>query len=127
MSRLDGYLNRDTMEREDVASLMEDESENIKIYRFTELTTDDGFRQTNPVRDLRLFKIVKGRIDRADAVIHPKLGEVSRSVIYTFTATLYYKGLKIDDILEARGERYTVTAVSKIGKSFTEAEVEVQT
>lgn len=126
MSRLDGYLNKDTMEREDASALIEDDSQDIKIFRYSNLDESDGFRKQNPVRDLRLWKIIKGRIDRSASAIQPRDGDVVRSVVYTYVATLYYKGLQIDDVLEMNSRRYTVTSVSKVGNSFTEAEVEVQ-
>ena len=127
MSRLAAYINKDVMEREDVDMLMSDDSQNINIYRYPDAADGDGFRQTTPKRALALFKVVRGRIDRRDRIYQAQAGEVSKSVDALYIATIYFKDLRTDDILEMNNQKYTVKFVNKIGQSFTEAEVEVQT
>ncbi len=125
MSRLNAYINTDRMEREDVDVIMQDGCRDIYIYRYTDLSDDDGFRKQVPTRDLRLIKVVRGRIDRRDAIYKPTKTDSSTIVTTMYLATIYTKSLKTDDVLEYNGQRFTVRVVSKIGQGYTEAEVEI--
>ena len=126
MNRIAAYINKDTMEREDVAFLMADDSEDIKIYRYTQLSDNDGFRKQTPERTLRYIKVVKGRVDKRDRSSNPQYPTDGQVTAVLYIATLYYKDLQVDDVLVTNTLSYVVTAINKIGMSFTEAEVEVQ-
>lgn len=124
MSRLAAYINKDMMEREDVAALMSDDSMDIQLYRYSELTDEDGFRKQKPNRELRLVRVIKGRIDRRDRIYNvqtPNDGHVTDAL---YIATVYYKDIKVDDELVAPGyPAFRVEAINKIGQSFTEVEI----
>jgi len=126
MSRLAGYINKDVMEREDVAMMMSDDSQEIKLFRYTDLDDEDGFRQTSPERKPRYVRSIKGRIDRRDRIYQPQNGEVSKTTDAIYMATVYWKDLRVDDILMVPGQEFRVKFINKIGQSFTEAELEVQ-
>ena len=127
MSRLNAYINKDVMEREDVATMMADDSTDIKLLRYTDLSDNDGFREQSPKRKLRFLCTIKGRIDRRDRIYQRADSEAGSVVDALYIATVYYKDLRKDDVLQVGAQQYRVEAVNKVGQSFTEAEVVVST
>ena len=127
MSRTAAWINKDIMEREDVSSIIDDDAQDLKLYRFTELSSNDGFREQSPKQDYRYIRTVRGRIDRRDKVYQSQTGDVSKSVDTLYIATLHTKNIKIDDELFDGQLRYRVTVINKVGAGFTEAEVEIKT
>lgn len=127
MSRDRAWINTDQMEREDVAQLMMDEMVDIKLLRWAELGDDDGFRKQNTERRLNLVRVIKGRIDRRTQIFRGQDGEVSKSVDHLFIATVYFKDLRTNDVLEVNHQQYKVKFVNKVGQGFSEAEIEVET
>ena len=127
MSRLNAYINKDVMEREDVAMMMADDSTDIKLLRYTDLSDNDGFREQSPKRKLRFLRTIKGRIDRRDRIYQRADSEAGSVVDALYIATVYYKDLRKDDVLQVGAQQYRVEAVNKVGQSFTEAEVVVST
>lgn len=127
MSKLDAWDNTDDMEREDVASIIDDRNSTIKQYRNTVLGDSDGFEEQTPRQSVRFLRNLKGRIDRRDRVYNPNRTDVSRSVEHLFIATVYGRDVIIDDVLELDNQRYVVTWVNPIAQSFTEAECRVDT
>lgn len=127
MSRLNAYINKDVMEREDVAMMMSDDSTDIKLLRWTELDENDGFRESTIKRKLRFLRTIKGRIDRRDRIYQRQDSEAGSAVDALYIATVYYKDLRKGDVLQVGSQQYTIEAVNKVGQSFTEAEVIVST
>ena len=123
MSRLNAYINKDVMEREDVAMMMSDDSTDIKLLRYSDLSINDGFRAQSPKRKLRFQRTIKGRIDRRDRIYQRQSSEAGSPVDALYIATVYYKDLRKDDVLQVGAQQYVVEAVNKVGQSFTEAEV----
>lgn len=124
-NRIAAYINKDTMEREDVAMLMSDDSQDIKLFRFTDLGGNDGFRKQSPERKLRYIRTIPGRIDKQTRIYAPVEGTDGKVTQSINVATVYYKDLRVDDVLMVPGQSYTVKFINKVGQSFTEAEVEV--
>lgn len=124
--RLSAFINKDRMEREDVAQLIADDNITIKVYRKPSLGENDGFRETNVNSEPRHFKSIVGRIDRRDRVYNPATNDQSDKVTQTiYVATVYFRGLQKDDILDDGQQKYTVKYINNATSSFTEAEVEV--
>lgn len=123
-NRLAAYINKDTMEREDVAFLMDDDSVAIHLYRYTDLSDHDGFRKQSPERELRLIKVIRGRIDRRDRIYQPNQATDGKPTDALYIATVYYKDIQIDDELWAQGlPKFRVESINKVGQSFTEVEI----
>lgn len=125
MSRLRSWIDTDDMEREDVAMLMTDEMVDIKLLRQNKLDDNDGFRKQGTGQYLELKRIIKGRIDRRNAIYRPKEGDAGIITDQLFIATVYYKNLLANDVLELDNRQYRVKFINKVGQGFTEAELEV--
>lgn len=127
MSRLAAYIDKDDMERKDVAALIADDAVDIKQYRYT--GDDDGniFRKGDPARSLKYLRTVKGRIDRRQNVKVNQNGEVTKSIDHVFVLTVYGRDVKVGDVFEHDDIQYIAKLTFKVGSSFSEVEAEVST
>lgn len=123
-NRIAAYIDKDVMEREDVAMLMSDDSRDIKLYRYTELSDNDGFRKQSPERKLRYVRHIKGRLDRRDRIYNAQKAEDGSVTDALYIITVYYKDVRVDDVVIVDNVKFTVKSINKVGQSFTEAEVE---
>lgn len=125
MSRLAAYIDKDDMERRDVAELIADDAVDLKQYRYIGDEEDNIFRKGN--RALRYVRTVKGRIDRRQNVKINQAGEVTKSIDHTFVLTIYGRDVKVNDVFRYDGIDYIATYTFKVGSSFSEVEAEVAT
>lgn len=126
MSKLKGWSNNEVIEEQDIGTLIDDELINFDLYRLVGGISDDNpFRKTQSARNYERIRTIRGRLDRRDAIYKTQSGDVSKSVDHLFIATVYYKGLKIGDVLKYNDQDYVVKFINKVGQSYSEAEVEI--
>jgi len=125
MSRIASWIDKDDMERKDVAALMQDDMVDIKLLRFNKFDSDDGFRKQQARRELELVKVIKGRVDRRTQIYRAQDSQNSKSVDHLFIATVYYRDVRVGDRMELPGVLYTVKFINQVAQSFSEVELEV--
>jgi hypothetical protein len=125
MNRLAAHIDKDDMERRDLAALIADDAVEIKQYRYSGVDNENIFEQSDPKRSLKLLRTVKGRIDRRNQIYLTRSGEMTKTVDHVFIITIYGRDVKEEDVFEHDNVMYTARFANKVGQSFTEIEAEV--